>query len=884
MAKRISTLSVALGATVSPFNNAFKGAGNVLTGFTAKAGAAASAVTRLTGIGAAIATIAGGVGMGALLHSQSEAIDNTAKLSDRLGITTEAFEGIDHAAGLAGVGTEQLTGGFEFMLKNTAKAAEGGNDLAESFKGIGLDASKLIKLDPSQEFNLIANALASIENPAKRALASTQIFGKSGQQLLPLLMAGASGIKAARLEAEQLGLTFSRVDAAKVEEANDAVTKLQGAAKGVARQFVVAMAPAILQAAEVGIDFGKRVVSAVKTYLPIAIEYVGKQWARIKTFVSPIADYIESSIASIVGFVRGNASQFAGALVGIGAVIFGPSVIGAILAIVPTVAGVAAAILSPVGLIIGAFAAIGAAIGWDNIQAGFTALVAWVTTNSAQIYAIVSSTWASISAVVTSITTSIWGVVTSAWTAIYNVVSSVVTSIGAVIATNWQSYLQTAIGFGVAIYTAVSSVVAGVVDLVSYLWNGISSLWSAGTQYVTGETVTFGQATGGVFETLASVVSWFTDGLSATLTIAGFAIKNWRLTFETAGLGVAFAVVRLGNQIAWVFTDVIPAVFTWAVENFKDFAKLSSTILQNLASNTISVFTNLPGLIAGSTSWEEVWTPLTDGFEAAAKSLSIPDRVAGDLETSLGDAAAAAGDKWRDGLFEAMNAQDRQSKGMTKNITDAFGKLKVPAPDFKPVTSGADTAAKQTAAAFGDALKPPTIPKLDTSDFDTSVDAVKGKAAELKAIFTGSADSQKLRYEAMFAAGKTPAQQTSMKSAAAAALPKFDFAPEVDRFAGAFASPEVDTGTLDKFFGVPPLAETSATATQLTAAAATMPVGAEPVALPPTITTSHSASGNDEAALLKQLVTLLTSGNRDRSDILRALQGAEKSQDLVASL
>src|SRR5258705_12004769 len=107
------------------------------------------------------------------------------------------------------------------MLKNIAEAEQGGGSAADTFRQLGLDAKTLADSSPDEAFKLIADGLLNIENPAQRASAMMDIFGKSGQSLGSLLMSGSKGIAAAQAEAEKLVLTFNRVDASKVAAAND---------------------------------------------------------------------------------------------------------------------------------------------------------------------------------------------------------------------------------------------------------------------------------------------------------------------------------------------------------------------------------------------------------------------------------------------------------------------------------------------------------------------------------------------------------------------------------------------------------------------------------------------------------------------------------------
>ncbi len=87
--------------------------------------------------------------------------------------------------------------------------------------------------------NKSPRVLCSIHNPTERATAAIELFGKSGQSLLPLLMQGSEGIAAAQREAEKLGLSFSRIDAHQVEQANEAIVRLKAVFTGIGNQLAI---------------------------------------------------------------------------------------------------------------------------------------------------------------------------------------------------------------------------------------------------------------------------------------------------------------------------------------------------------------------------------------------------------------------------------------------------------------------------------------------------------------------------------------------------------------------------------------------------------------------------------------------------------------------
>lgn len=268
MATSIANLAVKLTANISGFTTGMKSAVRPLRDLGSNI---TSIGTKIIGFGSALTALAAGAGMVALVKNSMEAIDATAKLSDRLGIATEKMVGLQHAANLSGVSDEALTGGLEKMLKSLSEAATKGGAAGAAFAKLGLDARQLASAAPDEAFTAIAEGLKGIQNPAERAALAMQIFGKSGQGLLPLMLSGKDGIAAAQAEAEKLGLTFSRVDAAKVEAANDAMTRLQalfiGAARTLAIQlapFIDALATKLTAVGSSGEGMGSKIVTAVE--------------------------------------------------------------------------------------------------------------------------------------------------------------------------------------------------------------------------------------------------------------------------------------------------------------------------------------------------------------------------------------------------------------------------------------------------------------------------------------------------------------------------------------------------------------------------------------------------------------------------------------------
>ena len=245
----IGTLSLAVVAKTAGFSKGMHKAGFTVDGFVRKARSMRRIVM---GVGGALAMLAGGAGMTMLLRSSMQNIDATAKLADRLDMSTEALTGFQYAAEISGVSQEQLATGLQYLARNIGDAVQGVGEGRRAFKALGLDVAQLAAMKPEEQFLAIADAMGRLPTAAKRSSAAMQIFGRGGAPMLNLLREGRTGIERLMKANVLLGTSFSRIDASKVEAANDAMTNLKMSITGAANRLAIQLAPTIARVANAG--------------------------------------------------------------------------------------------------------------------------------------------------------------------------------------------------------------------------------------------------------------------------------------------------------------------------------------------------------------------------------------------------------------------------------------------------------------------------------------------------------------------------------------------------------------------------------------------------------------------------------------------------------
>lgn len=162
----------------------------------------------MAGIGGGLTGIGSGIVAPLLMMANGAASsgDELSKMADRTGASVEALSELRHAAKQSDVAFDQLGSGLNKLQKNLA----GRDDI---FAALGLDIDRLLAMEPDQQFTAIAEAISRIPDPAARTAAAMEVFGKSGANLMPLMLGGAAGIEALRAEARRLGLQVSGPDA-----------------------------------------------------------------------------------------------------------------------------------------------------------------------------------------------------------------------------------------------------------------------------------------------------------------------------------------------------------------------------------------------------------------------------------------------------------------------------------------------------------------------------------------------------------------------------------------------------------------------------------------------------------------------------------------------
>ena len=239
--KRIGGIRFGVSMDTAGIKKGAKKGETAIQGFTRRIKGFSATTVKSFGV---MGTAAAGA-FGVMVKSQFSAVDSLAKTADKIGATTEALAGMRHAAELTGVQSNTLDMALQRMTRRLSEAGRGTGEAKDAIAELGLNAKTLAGLSVDQQFSRVADAMNKVANQGDRVRLGFKIFDSEGVALVNTLKLGSKGLFEAAREADRLGLSISRVDAAKIEAANDAVTRMKSAFAGVARTVAVKFAPTI---------------------------------------------------------------------------------------------------------------------------------------------------------------------------------------------------------------------------------------------------------------------------------------------------------------------------------------------------------------------------------------------------------------------------------------------------------------------------------------------------------------------------------------------------------------------------------------------------------------------------------------------------------------
>lgn len=259
----------------------------------AKAGAVALAAVTAAAAGATRALVSG-------VNEVAEYGDNIDKMSQKMGISAEAYQEWDAVMQHSGTSMESLKVG----MKTLANAVENGN---EAFERIGITQEQIASMNQEELFAATIEGLQNVSDETERMYLAGQLLGRGATELGPLLNMNAEETQAMRDRVHELGGVMSD-EAVKASAAfEDSLQDLNTAMSGIKRNMLAEFLPGLtlvmdgLQELLVGdMDKGAEMLEQGVEQIIAKIEEVGPKLVEV---IGRIAEAVAPPLVEAIGLL-----------------------------------------------------------------------------------------------------------------------------------------------------------------------------------------------------------------------------------------------------------------------------------------------------------------------------------------------------------------------------------------------------------------------------------------------------------------------------------------------------------------------------------------------------------------------------------------------------
>ena len=228
--------------------------------------------------------------------------DEILTLSHQTGLATDTLQELRYMEELLDVSTDTISGSLRRLTNNMQSASNGTGQAYDAFEALGVsvvDTDGHLRRAEDVFYDTI-DALRGMNNETERDAYSMDIFGRSAQELNPLIEAGSDAMEAFAAEAHEMGYVLDNDALTSLGEMDDSFERVKNQMEAVRNQIVVQMAPAIEEIAEAFIAWAQEV-----------------DWSEVAAKIGQVLD----AVTAVVSFVTEHKEIVLAALGGLAAAI-----------------------------------------------------------------------------------------------------------------------------------------------------------------------------------------------------------------------------------------------------------------------------------------------------------------------------------------------------------------------------------------------------------------------------------------------------------------------------------------------------------------------------------------------------------------------------------
>ena len=171
--------------------------------------------------------------------------DNIITLSMQTGQSTQQLQEFAYASELIDVSVDTLQGSLTKLTNNMQDTMNGTGNAKASFEALGVSVTNAdgSMRSANDVFYETIDALGQVKNETERDAMSMDIFGRSAQDLNPLIIQGSKTLKEYADEAHNVGYVLDDEALSALGAVDDAYQRLQNTQEGVKNQLSAEFAP-----------------------------------------------------------------------------------------------------------------------------------------------------------------------------------------------------------------------------------------------------------------------------------------------------------------------------------------------------------------------------------------------------------------------------------------------------------------------------------------------------------------------------------------------------------------------------------------------------------------------------------------------------------------
>lgn len=271
-------------------------AGGVSQGFGALATSAAGLVNPMTlAVGAVAAFGAGAATVGAGLVELEGRVEQLGFAAEQLGTDFQTIQTLEEAAKRTGVSFDALTSGLQRFAVKLDESRDASSGAGKALAELGITQEQLAGLSLPQQADLVATALAGVEDPARRAALQMELLGKSGENV----RRGFTAIEESNNALNEFNARISDIDRERIASLGTAFDDVKTAILGLSQNLLTPFAglvEGVANAIAQAIGGITNIVAPIGDVIAPILDAVGTSFTEFGTTIGLVAEIIGKTL------------------------------------------------------------------------------------------------------------------------------------------------------------------------------------------------------------------------------------------------------------------------------------------------------------------------------------------------------------------------------------------------------------------------------------------------------------------------------------------------------------------------------------------------------------------------------------------------------------